>query len=258
MVSIPELGREIFEAERDARAVTPLSARYEDLKARDAYAIQAEYARLRAESGATLIGRKIGATSEAIQQQLGVGTPDYGHLFDDMVIADGGVVSLSELVAPMVEPEIAFRLGRPLTGPGLQADDVLDATTAVCPALEIIDSRITNWQIAFVDTVADNGSSARCVFGPEHELRPGTDLRAEFVRLSQDGTEVASGPATAVLGHPAAAVAWLANALAEYGAGLRAGDLVLSGSLTRATSLQPGCTYTATFLDLGSVSCCAR
>jgi 2-keto-4-pentenoate hydratase len=258
MVSIPQLGQEIFQAERDARAVAPLSSRFEGLDARDAYAIQAEYARLRVAAGATLIGRKIGATSEAIQQQLGVGIPDYGHLFDDMVIADGGSVDLSDLVAPMVEPEIAFRLDRPLTGPALTPDDVLAASTAVCPALEIIDSRITDWQIAFVDTVADNGSSARCVFGPEQKLLPDMDLSAEFVRVSQDGAEVAQGPATAVLGHPAAAVAWLANALAEFGAGLRAGDLVLSGSLTKATRLQPGSEYTAVFLNLGSVSCRAR
>jgi len=258
MVSIPQLGQEIFQAERDARAVLPLSARFADLDAHDAYAIQAEYARLRAAAGATLIGRKIGATSEAIQQQLGVGTPDYGHLFDDMVIADGGAVDLSELVAPMIEPEIAFRLGRPLSGPGLELADVLAAVTAVCPALEIIDSRIADWKIAFVDTVADNGSSARCVFGPEQTLDPGTDLSAEFVRLSQDGIEVTSGPGTAVLGHPAAAVAWLANSLAEFGASLRAGDLVLSGSLTRATQLRSGSVYTAVFLNLGSVSCRVR
>lgn len=258
MVSIPELGQEIFEAERDARAVAPLSQRYPELDAAAAYAIQAEYARLREQAGATLIGRKIGATSQAIQEQLGVGTPDYGHLFDDMVIADGGEVVLSELVAPLVEPEIAFRLGRDLTGPGLTAEDVLAAASAVCPAMEIIDSRVTDWKIAFVDTVADNGSSARCVFGSEQELRPGTDLAGEVVRLSEDGVPVAEGPATAVLGHPATSVAWLANALADYGAGLRAGDLVLSGSLTRATPLTPGREYTATFKNLGSVSCRTR
>jgi 2-keto-4-pentenoate hydratase len=220
--------------------------------------VQAEYARLRLAAGATLVGRKIGATSQAIQQQLGVTTPDYGHLFDDMVIPDGGAVPLGELVAPMVEPEIAFRLGADLRGPGLTAEDVLAATRAVCPALEIIDSRIAGWKITFADTVADNGSSARCVFGPEQDLLPGTDLAAESVRLTQDGSELAVGPATAVLGHPATSVAWLANALADFDAGLRAGDLVLSGSLTRAMPMQPGCAYTATFIRLGSVSCRAR
>jgi 2-keto-4-pentenoate hydratase len=175
-----------------------------------------------------------------------------------MVLADGDDIILADLVAPMVEPEIAFRLGQPLTGPGITAADVLAATGSVCPALEIIDSRITDWRITFNDTVADNGSSARCVFGPEQPLRADTDLSAEIVRLTENGTELARGPATAALGHPATAVAWLANALAEFGAGLRAGDLVLSGSLTRATPLQPGCQYTATFQDLGSVSCRTR
>jgi 2-keto-4-pentenoate hydratase len=258
MVSIPQLGQEIFAAEQAARAIPPLSDQHPDLRASDAYAVQAEYARLRIAAGATLVGRKIGATSQAIQEQLGVGTPDYGHLFDDMVIADGGEVVLAELVAPMVEPEIAFRLGRTLRGPGVTAADVLAATSAVCPALEIIDSRITDWRITFTDTVADNGSSARCVFGAERELQPDTDLAVEVVRLSENGTQLATGPATAALGHPATAVAWLANALADFGAELRAADIVLSGSLTRAAPLKPGCQYTATFQSLGSVSCRVR
>jgi 2-keto-4-pentenoate hydratase len=255
MVSIPRLGQEIYQAELAARAIAPLSSRHAGLDPAAAYAIQAEYARLRTAAGATLIGRKIGATSEAIQQQLGVATPDYGHLFDDMVLPDGGEVPLGALVAPMVEPEIAFRLRTDLTGPGLTGVDVLAAASTVGPALEIIDSRITDWKITFVDTVADNGSSARAIFGTEQELLPGTDLSGEVVSLTEDGTEVARGPATAVLGHPATSVAWLANALAEFGATLRAGDLVLSGSLTRAVALRPGRQYTATFLRLGSVSC---
>lgn len=258
MVSISSLGLEIFEAERVASAMSPLTSRYPDLDPRAAYAVQAEYARLRTERGAVLVGRKIGATSEAIQQQLGVATPDYGHLFDDMVVPDGGEVRLSELIAPMVEPEIAFRLGQRLKGPGLSTAEALSAVSTVCPALEIIDSRITDWQIKFADTVADNGSSARCVFGPEQEYRPDIDLPAEVVRLTKDGAEVAQGPATAALGHPATSLAWLANALSEFGAELRAGDLVLTGSLTRATPLEAGCTYTATFQGLGSVSCRVR
>lgn len=252
------LGREIFDAERQARALEPLSVRHPGIDARAAYAVQEEYARLRQASGATLVGRKIGATSQAIQAQLGVEAPDYGHLFDDMVVADGGEVKLGELVAPMVEPEIAFRLARDLDGPGLAAADVLAATSAVCPALEIIDSRIRDWRITFVDTVADNGSSARCVFGPEQDYSPALDLSAERVRMLEDDAEVATGPATAVLGHPATSVAWLANALAEFGHRLRAGDLVLSGSLTRAVPLRPGSRYTASFRGLGTVSCRAR
>jgi len=258
MPSIAQLGQEILQAEQNARSVPPLSVRYPDLDARAAYAIQAEYARLRMQGGARLIGRKIGATSVAIQDQLGVSTPDYGHLFDDMVIPDGGEVRLRELVAPLAEPEVVFRIGQDLAGPDLTACTVLAATVAVGPALEIIDSRITDWRIAFVDTVADNGSSARCVFGPLREISACGDLATESVRLSEDGAEVASGPATAVLGHPATSVAWLGNALAEFGDTLRAGDLVLSGSLTRATPLRPGRVYLAAFERLGSVSCRAR
>lgn len=253
--TVAAIGREIYQAERKAVAFEPLSERYPALDPPAAYAVQEEYVRLRTEDGARLIGRKIGCTSRAIQELFGIDTPDYGHLFDDMVVPDGGAIATSELIAPMVEPEIAFVLGEDLRGPGLTAEDVLRATVNVLPALEIIDSRIRDWRIVFADTVADNGSSARCVFGAPLAYDGSFDLVAERVRLLRDGAEFDAGDGAAVLGHPATSVAWLANAIAAYGSALRAGDYVLSGSMTRAAPVRPGETYVAAFDTLGSVSC---
>jgi 2-keto-4-pentenoate hydratase len=252
---VAELGREIFLAEQKAVPFAPLTEQHPGLDPSTAYAVQEEYVRLRTEHGARLVGRKIGCTSRAIQELFDITTPDYGHLFDDMVVPAGGTIATSELIAPMVEPEIAFVLGQDLRGPNVTAEDVLGATVSLLPALEIIDSRIRDWRIVFADTVADNGSSARCVFGPETTYDSGLDLIAERVRLLRDGDEFDTGSGADVLGHPAAAVAWLANAIAEYGGALRAGDYVLSGSMTRAAPVRPGETYVAEFDTLGSVSC---
>ncbi|MEV5967393.1 fumarylacetoacetate hydrolase family protein [Kribbella sp. NPDC051952] len=253
--TVAELGREIYLAEQKAVALEPLSGRHPDLDSAAAYAVQEEYVRLREEHGARLVGRKIGCTSKAIQELFDITTPDYGVLFDDMVVPDGGAIAGSGLIAPMVEPEIAFVLGEDLRGPNVTAEDVLRATVSLLPALEIIDSRIQDWRIVFADTVADNGSSARCVFGPATAYDAGIDLVGEQVRLLRDGDEFDRGDGAAVLGHPATAVAWLANAIAEYGGALRAGDYVLSGSMSRAAPVQRGETYVAEFTTLGSVSC---
>lgn len=251
--TIDAIGAEIVAAERSAKPLQPLSEAHPELDPASAYQIQERYAQLRISSGARLIGRKIGCTSAAIQQLFGIDTPDYGHIFDDMVIDQQNIIETGQLIAPMVEPEIAFILDRPLRGPDIAVDDVLAATSAVLPCLEIIDSRIEDWRIKFVDTVADNGSSARCVFGPA--VPATTDLVAEGVRLLCDGRELHRGTGGAVLGHPAASVAWLANALAAYGRELRAGDYVLSGSMTTAVPATAGATYEASFDSLGTVSC---
>lgn len=258
-VTIAALGREIYEAERKAVALQPLSVRHPALDPASAYAVQEAYARLRVAAGARLIGRKIGCTSAAIQGLFGIDTPDYGQLFDDMLVADGGEVDASALIAPMAEPELTFLLGHDLVGPGVTVNDVLAASVSVAPSLEIIDSRIDRWRIEFVDTVADNGSSARCVFGraiPIDQIRANNiDLAAERVLLHANGVELFTGVGSDVLGHPCAAVAWLANALAAYGHRLRAGDYVMSGSMTSAAPAMSGQTYEARFTNLGTVSC---
>jgi 2-keto-4-pentenoate hydratase len=252
-----ELASGLYIAERAAKPDESLSGRHPDLDPAAAYAIQERYAQLRIEAGARLIGRKIGCTNKTIQEFFNIDTPDFGQLFDDMVVADAAEIAVMNLIAPMVEPELTFLLEKDLRGPGLTVVDVLDATASVLPSLEIIDSRIRGWDITFVDTVADNGSSARCVFGAALPYDPVStvDLRGERVRLLRDGAELDTGLGEVVLGHPAAAVAWLANALAEYDRGLRAGDYVMSGSTTGAVPALAGETYTAVFDSYGTVSC---
>lgn len=251
-----ELGRSLFHAELAATPMEPLTTRYPELTAEEAYRIQEEYATLKRGAGRRLLGRKIGATSRAIQTLFSIDTPDFGQLFDDMLVPDGGAIRREELIAPMVEPELAFVLHRDLSGPGITRDDVLAATARVIPCLEIIDSRIIEWRIAFADTVADNGSSARYVLGGAGigpaELAD-LDLASVTGTLLRDGEVVARDRGAAVLGHPAEAVAWLANVLGGFGAGLRRGEHVLSGSFTSAIPAAAGQRFTADFPGIGTV-----
>jgi 2-keto-4-pentenoate hydratase len=247
------LAQEIFDAERAARPLEPLSARNPELTPRDAYAVQQAYADLRVQQGARLVGRKIGATSRAIQELFSIDTPDYGHIFDDMVVEDGSM-ERARLIQPMVEPELAFILDRDMRGPGVTRSDVLGATRTIIPCLEVIDSRIVDWKIAFVDTVADNGSSARCIFG-EPVPYDGLELASVEAVMSRNGEVVGRATGEAVLGHPAESVAWLANVLGDLDSGLRAGEYVLSGSFMTAIRGERGDRFDATFSDLGSVSC---
>jgi 2-oxopent-4-enoate hydratase len=250
------LGRQIYELERDRSTRAQISDEFPDLSGADAYAVQEEYAKLRIADGAKLVGRKIGLTSRAMQEMFGIGDPDYGHLFDDMAIAHGGDVRTDELIQPMVEIEVAFVLGRDLAGPGVTRDDVIAATASVAPSIEIIDSRITDWAIGFVDTVADNGSSARYVIG-DGRIDPRTiDVPSVVGEMWRNGELVSSAPASAVLdGHPADGVAWLANAIGAYGRTLHAGDVVLSGALMRAVPATTGDVFEARFPELGTASC---
>jgi 2-keto-4-pentenoate hydratase len=185
-----------------------------------------------------------------MQRQLGVDQPDFGRLHDGMAV--DGELDIAELIQPRIEPEIAFVLGSTLQGPGVTADAVLDATSAVAPALEIIDSRIENWRITLPDTVADNASSARFAVGVEQPL-DGRDLSTLEATLLVDGVPVGTGRGDAVLGHPAAAVAWLANTLARYGQHLAAGAIVLPGAVCASVMIQPGTTVVGAFDGLGDV-----
>lgn len=253
--TIAALGRQIRIAEETQSPEPPISDRFENIDVTDAYSVQEAYSRLRRDEGAELIGRKIGCTSEAIQNRFSIETPDYGRIFDDMVIEDGGSVPTDELIEPMVEPEIGFILGDNLQGPGVTREEVLDATAGIAPCLEIIDSRIKDWEIRFEDTVADNGSSARSVFGPRETLSDDLDLATERVTFLREGERIAAGAGKDVLGHPAEAVAWLANALAEFDQSLQADEWVLSGSITDAAEVASGLTYEAQFESIGRVSC---
>lgn len=221
----------------------------------DAYRVQLSYVALRTAAGARVVGHKVGCTNAVLQEQMGVDQPDYGHLLDDMLLPDGASVPAGELIAPRVEPEVAFLLDRPLTGPHVTAREVLDAARGVLPCFEVIDSRVRDWRITIADTIADNGSSAWVALGPRVFPAGAVDLRSLGVVLERNGRVEATGAGAAVLGHPAQSIAWLVGALSERGAGLRAGDLVLSGALTRAVAVRAGDVVYGDFGPFGVLRC---
>jgi 2-keto-4-pentenoate hydratase len=240
-------------AERTRAAIPPLTQTHPQLSAADAYAVQDAWLQKKLAGGGRLAGRKIGLTNRAMQQQLGVGEPDFGFLMESMLVTSGATLRRGELLQPRVEPEIAFRLRTDLRGPGITAQEVLAATRGVSAALEIVDSRIANWRIKLADTIADNGSSARAVISDRVVSVSNLDLAAETVTLFRNGEVVGGGSGADVLGHPAEAVAWLANRLAEFGAFLSAGQVVLPGAMCASVFAERGETFRADFPSLGGV-----
>ncbi|WP_423410543.1 2-keto-4-pentenoate hydratase [Heyndrickxia sp. MSNUG] len=251
---IDQIADTLMEAERSKQAVPPLTQQYTELNVTDAYNVQLEVLKRKLSEGRTVIGKKVGLTSVAMQKMLGVDEPDYGHLLDDMKVENGAKVKVRDLLSPKIEAEIGFVLAEDLKGPNVTFLDVLMATKYVVPTLEIIDSRIADWKIGLVDTVADNGSSAMVVVGDEMAEIDGLDLRSVGMILSKNGEMVATGSGAAALGHPAHAIAWLANKLHEFGISLKAGELILPGALSAAIAVEKGDTITAQFGQVGSVS----
>jgi 2-keto-4-pentenoate hydratase len=228
------LADELHRAERDRRPVDPLTDRYPMLTLADAYRIQQLNIERRLARGERIVGHKIGLTARAMQIKFGVDEPDYGHLLDTMRHDQGRVLDMGELIDPQIEVEPAFVLGADLTGPGITVQDVLDATEYISVCFEIIDSRIIDWRILLQDTVADNGSSARIVLGEERHSPGGLALENMETVLEIDGRVAETGNTGAILDHPANGVAWLANAIAQFGVGLQAGQVVLPGTCTRS------------------------
>jgi 2-keto-4-pentenoate hydratase len=241
-------------AERSRVPVEPLVARYPGADVVDAYEIQLLNIRRRLAAGATVLGHKVGLSSLAMQQMMGVDEPDYGHLLSDMAVASSTPVDAARYCSPRVEVEVGFVLGSALPGEGCTEEDVLAATEAVAPSIELIDSRIAEWRIGLVDTIADNASSAGFVLGPERVRPADIDLLDIDARLTRNGEEVARGRSDAVLGNPATAVAWLARKVAGFGVRLEAGHVILPGSCTRAIDARPGDEFLATFDGLGTVA----
>ena len=205
-----------------------------------------------------IVGKKIGLTSKAMQEQFNVTEPDYGHILSDMVEVDGVTISLNHLIQPKLEFEIAFVLKKDLHGINITVQDVVEATDYIVPALEVIDSRIADWNIRFEDTVADNGSSAMVIIGGKPTKLADVDLPHIGMNVYRNGELFVSAAAAAVMGNPLRAVAWLANKLGHYNIGLRAGEFVLAGALTAAVSIEDGDTFTAEFAHLGAVSATFR
>jgi len=252
------IAQELESARVSRNALAPLSERWPEMSVADAYAIQQLGLQQRLTGGAHLRGRKIGLTARPMQKQLGVDQPDYGYLLDDMVFSDGATLAAATWIAPRVEPELAFIMGRRLEGPGVTAAEVLRATEFVLPALELIDSRIANWKIKLVDTIADNASSAAVILGGNPILPSAVNLRHVPTVFSKNGEIVETGVGAAVLGNPVNAVAWLANALGAFGVALEEGDIVLAGSFTASVPLAAGDRFSAEFGTLGQLSVAFR
>lgn len=244
----------LAEAEALCRPVVPLSETFPGIDVADAYAIQLLQIEDKLARGEVIRGHKVGLSSRAMQQLIGVNEPDYGHLLASMFVHEGQSIKASELCAPLAEMEIAFVLGKRLTGPHVTVADVLAATAYVCPALEIVDSRVRDWKIKISDTIADNASSARVVLGGRKVPLDGLDLRTLGAVLRKNGEIVETGAGAAVLGNPATSVAWLANKVFEFGVVLEEGHVILPGALTRAVRVSGGDVVRADFDVLGHVS----
>ncbi|MBN6185384.1 fumarylacetoacetate hydrolase family protein [Aneurinibacillus sp. BA2021] len=249
-----EAAGRLLAAEKTRIAIPPLLQTYPNLTVEDAYRIQLAAVDRKVVEGARVVGKKIGLTSKAMQEMFNVAQPDYGHLFDSMLHVDGAVIDVRPFLQPKLEVEIAFILKEEIKGPGVSALDVINATEYVVPAFEIIDSRIADWKIAFEDTVADNGSSACAVLGGRPTPLADLDLHHIGMVVSRNGKQIDTAAGAAVMGNPIHAVAWLANAIGEYGISLQAGEVILSGAFAAAVPIEAGDTFTAEFAHIGSVS----
>ena len=251
---ITQLGDELYAALTAGKTVSPLTSRGFDITIEDAYHIQQRMLARRIDKGEKVVGKKIGVTSKAVMNMLGVDQPDFGYLLDGMVYNEGEAIPASTLIQPKAEGEIAFLLKKTLKGPGVTAADVLAATEGVMACFEIVDSRIQDWKIKIQDTVADNASCGVFVLGDRLVDPRDVDLVTVGMVLEKNGDIVATGAGAAALGHPANAVAWLANTLGQHGIALEAGEVVLSGSLGIMVPVTAGDSLRVTMGGIGGCS----
>lgn len=248
-------GDELYVALRLRQPVAPLTARGQSLTVDSAYQISLHQLHRRIADGERLIGKKIGATSKAVQQRFGVNQPDFGFLTDAMQIEADGLIGIAEsLIQPMVEGELGFVLKRDIIGPGITAAEVILATECIVPCIEIVDSRIADWDIAYEDTVADNASSGLFIVGEQMADPRQLDLATLGMVLERNGEVVSTGAGAAALGSPARCIAWLANTLGRYGQSLKAGEILLSGSLVPVEPVRPGDLVSVHINGVGRVS----
>ncbi|MBP0048916.1 2-oxopent-4-enoate hydratase [Marinobacterium sp. AK62] len=252
---IQQCGDELYTAMLERTPVRPLTERFSDITIEDAYNISLRMLERRIESGEKIIGKKIGLTSKAVQNMLGVGQPDFGYLTDKMAFSQGEEMPISErLMQPKAEGEIAFILKRDLMGPGITAADVLAATDCVLPCFEVVDSRVENWQIKIQDTVADNASCGLFVLGDRAVDPRKVDLATCGMVVEKNGSIISTGAGAAALGSPVNCVTWLANTLGEFGIPLKAGEVILSGSLVPLEPVQAGDFMSVSIGGIGSAS----
>lgn len=250
-IPIELLGDELYTALRQATPLEPLTSRYPDLSIEHAYRIQERMNLRRQQDGERIIGKKIGVTSRAVMNMLGVHQPDFGMLTDAMLVNQGGTIELASMIAPKAEGEIAFVLKRDLCGPGVGFAEVVAATECVLPCFEIVDSRVRDWKIKIQDTVADNASCGVFVLGSQAFSPLKVDLHTCGMVLERNGEVVVTGAGAAALGSPFNAVAWLANTLGRLGMSLKAGEVILSGALGAMVPVQPGDQFRVAMGGLG-------
>ncbi|MER2108287.1 MAG: fumarylacetoacetate hydrolase family protein [Solibacillus sp.] len=243
----------LLEAYETKKPISPLTTTNPAITVDEAYRIQLAQIDQRLEQGDVIVGKKIGLTSKVMQNMFNVTEPDYGHILASMVLTDGDEVSLSTMIQPKIEFEIAFVLKEDVKGPGVTEQQIIEATDYVVPAFEIIDSRIADWKIKFEDTVADNGSSAYAILGGKPTRLDQVDLTTVGMNIIKNGQYVDHAAGAAVMGNPVRAVVWLANALGNYDIALKKGEFILSGALTAALPVEAGDTFTADFAHLGSI-----
>ncbi len=249
-----EFAHALIDAEHTLTPIQPFTDRAPEMTSDDAYAIAADVLAHEFEHGHRIVGRKVGFTNRDIQEKLGVRSPNFGVLLDDMTVRNGGRVRVASMIQPKVEPEMAFRLKAPLRGPGVSLEDVIAATDYVFPAIEIVDSRFEDWRFREADATADNACAGRVVIGSTRLQPSALNLAAEEVAIYRNGDEAHRAKSSEVLGNPANAVAWCANKLAEFGSELGAGEFVITGSIAGVTTARAGDAFLAEFANLGSVS----
>ncbi|KSU63321.1 4-oxalocrotonate decarboxylase [[Bacillus] enclensis] len=249
-----EIVEYLYSAERERREVVKVTDRYPELSFEEAYSIQEKLIERRQRDGARKIGLKLGLTSKAKQQMMGVHEAIYGHLTDDMLGLEWEPLDFSAFIHPKAEPEVAFFIEKDLEGTNVTAEDVLRVTKFVAPAIEIIDSRYLNFKFTLADVIADNCSSSKFLIGSKWMSPKDLDLGQLGMVMSKNGQVVQTGSSAAVLGHPATSVAWAVNKLGEAGKGIKKGEVILSGAVSEAISFEPNDTVIVQFAELGSVS----
>ena len=246
--------RLLVKAEKEKKPIGPISDRTSNgLSLDEAHSLCEGLIQERVAAGENLAGYKIGFTNIPVREKMGWPDSMYGYLMDSMLLESGIQVALSDLISPKIECEICFRLGADLSDKDLSVDQVLAATEAVGASFEICDSRFSKWECPFPDVYADNGFACRVVLPGDWYPVSQVDLPAETVALFQNGNKIAEGQGASAMGHPANAVAWLAGKMADRGKGLKAGQLIMTGTLTPIIPIEKGSTYVADFSSLGKV-----
>ena len=252
--TITDISKELWAARVDGKAVSNPSQTYPDISISDAYSIQMHLINEALGNGEIVVGGKIGLSSKANQEKFGIDEPIYGHLFDSMIRPEDEPITISKMFRPVVEPEICFLLGSELKGPGANVGTVLSATKGVMPAFEIADSRLKNQSSRVEGNILDNSGAAIVLLGGVLKPIEKIDLRLIGMVLERNGLVIDTGAGAAVLGHPAQAVAGLANKLSEFNMSLKAGSIVISGTPVAAVPASKGDYFTASFDRLGTVS----